>query len=371
MTTVGKQCGTLLEAVRASLAKAGRYNPGDAVSPTAVLWADGDGQWRPVVEKLRPLMPELLTLGDYDAETRCGPAIWLRCVIERSVRSAKFPELVWPVDALPIIYMPNVSRQTLRAVEECPVAFRPLVELQYRGTVWAQKNGKDWSIRAFLISDDGGTGLDVAEDRLTVRAVQGALSQLAVTPTTRLRGKRLEAEDFDKLMIGDSARDLLQWLGDPDGTRALWDEGTWSAFGNRCRQEYGFDPKEDGVLVGGEKLGEREDSWHVVWERFVESPSLYPGIPDMLRRAKPKGTLIFEQASWPDENDAMENSLRTALMEVGSMRPAEARRRPWPVGDRARSTARMGVGAPGSLPSGQRYGASGDGGLTDDNHARR
>ena len=327
MTTVGEQFGTLLEAVMASLAKAGQYNPGDAVSPAAVLWTDVDGQWRPLVEQLRPLMPELLTLGDYDAETRSGRAIWLRCVMEPGVRSVKFPELVWPADALPIIYMPNVSRQTLRAVEECPVALRPLVELQYRGTIWAQKNGKDWTIRAFLVSDDGGTGLDVAEDRVTLRALQGALSQLAEVPMTRLRGKRLEAEDFDKLMIGDPARDVLQWLGDPKGTRARWDEGTWSAFGNRCRQDYGFDPEEDGVLVGGEKLGERRESWHVVWERFAESPSLYPGIPDLLRRAKPKTTLIFEPESWPDENDSMENALRTALVEVGSMTPAEARQR--------------------------------------------
>ena len=326
MATVREQSGTLLEAVRASLAHAGRHNPGDVVSPAAVLWADTDGQWRPVVEQLRPLMPELLTLGDYDAETRSGPAIWLRCVIESSVRSAKFPELMWLADALPIIYMPNVSRQTLRAVEECPAALTPLVELQYRGTIWTQKNGKDWTVRAFLVSDDGGTGLDVAEDRLTLRALQGALSQLAVTPITRLRGKRLEAEDFDKLMIEDPARDLLQWLGDPEGTRARWDEGTWSAFGNRCRQDYGFDPEEDGVFVGGEKLGERKDAWHGVWERFTQSPSLYPGIPDLLRRAKPKGTLIFDHASWPDENDSMENALRTALVEVGSMKPAEARR---------------------------------------------
>ena len=84
--------------------------------------------------------------------------------------------------------------------------------------------------------------------------------------------KRLEAEDFDKLMIGDPARDLLLWLGDPEGTRGQWDEGTWSAFRNRCRQDYGFDPETDGEIVGGEKLGQRKDAWHGVWERFAESP---------------------------------------------------------------------------------------------------
>jgi hypothetical protein len=319
--------GTLLEAVRDSLARAARYNPGDVVAPAAVLWTDADGQWMPVVEQLRGLMPELLTLGDYDGGTRTGPAIWLRCVIEPAVRTEKFPDLSWPADTVPVIYMPGVSRQTLRAVEECPDALKPLVELQYRGTVWAQKNGKDWTVRAFLVSDDGGLNLDVAEDKLTLRAMQGALSHLAVTPAALLRSKRLEAEDFDRLMIGDTPRDLLLWLGDPDNTRGQWDEGKWSAFRNRCRQDYTFDPEADGEIVGGEKLGQRKDAWYGVWERFAESPLLYPGIPALLRRAKPKGTLIFQKEPWPDENDAMEYALRAALVEVGSMTPAEARRR--------------------------------------------
>jgi hypothetical protein len=327
MNTTTRSPSTLLEALRASLAHAARYNPGDVVTPAAVLWTDADGQWRPVVEQLRPLMPELLTLGDYDAPTRTGPAIWLRCVIEPAVRAEKFPELSWPVGTVPVIYMPGVSRQTLRAVEECPDLLKPLVELQYRGTVWMQKNGKDWTILAFLVSDDSGMGLNVAEDKLTLQAMQGALSQLAVTPVARLNTKRLEAEDFDRLMIGDTPRDLLLWLGDPDGTRGQWDEGKWSAFRNRCRQDYGFDPETDGEIVGGEKLGQRKDIWYGAWERFAESPTLYPGIPDLLRRAKPKGTLIFEKEPWPDENDSMENVLRAALVEIGSMKPAEARQR--------------------------------------------
>jgi len=318
---------TLLEAVRESLAQGTRYNPGDAVAPVAVLWTDADGQWRPVAEQLRGLMPELLTLGEYDVTTRSGPAIWLRCVIEPAVRMNKFPELAWPADVVPVIYMPGISRQTLRAVEECPDALKPLVELQYRGTVWTQKNGKDWTVRAFLVSEDGGLGLDVAEDRLTLQAMQGALSPLAVTPSARLKGKRLEAEDFDRLMVGDTPRDLLLWLADPEGTRRQWDAGKWSAFRNRCRQDYGFDPETDGEIVGGEKLGQRKDAWYGVWERFAESPALYPGIPDLLRRAKPKGALIFEKDSWPDENDSMEVALRAALMDVASMKPNEARQR--------------------------------------------
>lgn len=318
---------TLLEAVRNSLMHSARFNPGDLVAPAAVLWTDTDAQWLPLVERLRGMMPELLTLGEYDPAKKTGPAIWLRTVIEPAVRAEKFPQLAWPVETVPVIYLPNVSRQTLRAVDECPDDLKTLVELQYRGTVWTQKNGKDWTIRAFLVSEDGGLSLDVAEDQLTLQAMQGALSRLALTPISRLQGKRLEAEDFDKLMIGDTPRDILAWLSDPDETRGQWDEGMWSAFRNRCQQEYGFDPETDGEIVGCEKLGQGGDVWQVVWERFAESPALYPGIPELLVRAKPSGSLIFDKERWPDENDLMERELRKSLLELGSMKIADARRR--------------------------------------------
>ncbi|MFA5180595.1 MAG: BREX-1 system phosphatase PglZ type B [Syntrophales bacterium] len=327
MDKIKQQTATLLEAIRASLANTARYNPGDVAAPSAVLWTDTDGQWKPVVEQLRGLMPELLTLGEYAPQTRTGPAIWLRCVIEPMVRKQKFTDLQWPDDKTPVIYMPGVSRQILRAVEECPDGLKSLVELQYRGTVWTQKNGKDWTVLAFLISDDGGLGLDVAEDRLTLQAIRGALSKLAVTPVKQLTDKRLEAEDFDRLMIGDTTRDLLRWLSDTDGVRAELDQGTWSAFRNRCRQDYGFNPETDGDIVGGEKLGIREGAWYGVWERFVESPALYPGVPDLLRRSKPTGKLIFDKDPWPDENEAMENELRDTLLKMITMKPDEARQR--------------------------------------------
>lgn len=316
---------TLLEAVRDSLVRATRFNPGDMAAPAAVVWTDSDGQWQSIVDRLRTLMPELLTLGEYRPDVRTGPAIWLRCVIEPAIRADRLPELTWPDGAVPVIYLPGVSRQALRAVDECPDGLKPLVELQYRGTVWTQKNGKDWTLRAFLTSEDGGLGLDVAEDRLTSQSLQGALAQLAVTPVSRLRGKRLEAEDFDKLMIGDTPRDLLLWLGDPSGTRSRWDDATWAAFRNRCRQDYGFDPETDGELVGGELFGLRRGAWLGVWERFAESPTLYPGIPGLLRRARPTKELIFERDAWPDENDAMESQLRSALLDVGALTPVGAR----------------------------------------------
>jgi len=63
------------------------------VAPAAALWTDANGQWRPVVEQSRPLCPGLLALGASDPQTRTGPAVWLRCVIEPAVRTDKFHDL--------------------------------------------------------------------------------------------------------------------------------------------------------------------------------------------------------------------------------------------------------------------------------------
>lgn len=314
---------TVIEALRNSLMAAARFNRSDMVAPVAILWTDADSQWEPLIGQLRPLMSELLTLGEYKLDEKTGPAIWLRCVIERSL-----PDIELPEDAIPILYMPNISRQTLRAVEECPDSLKPLVELQYRGAVWTQRNGRDWAVEAFLVSEDGGLGLDVARDRDTRQSMIGALGQLAVTPISRLIGKKLEAEDFDKLMIEDTPRDLLVWMNYPAETQEKWDGNKWAAFVSRCKAEYGFDPEKDGEIVAGEKLGLREDEvWKNLWRRFEESPSLYPGLPELLRRSKPSGKLIFDKEPWPDENDSEEKSLCQELLDLASKSPAEARQK--------------------------------------------
>ncbi len=318
MADTAKTAVTLLEALQASLAAASRHAPGE-VAPSVIVWPDADGQWQPLIPQLRALMPHLLVLGDYKPEERCGPAIWLRCVIERTL-----PEVPLPERAVPVIYLPNVSRQTLRSIEECPEPLLPLIELQYRGNVWCQRNGKDWTVEAFLVSEDSAMELDVAKDGHTRRATLGALAQLAVTPLSRLRGKRLEAEDFDKLMIEDTPRNLLEWMSDPQGVREKWDAGQWAAFRSRCKAEYKFDPETDGELVAGERLGMREAEWLGVWQRFVEAPALYPGLPELLRRAKPSG-LMFVKETWPRENDEAERALRKDLNQLVGKAPAEAR----------------------------------------------
>ena len=315
---------TVIEALAASLEAASAGNPDDAEPPAAVLWTDRDSRWQPVVPRLRALMPQLLVLGEYDPDERTGPAIWLRCVIDRALEPPGLPP-----DATPIVYLPGAGRQEFGAADACPDHLKPLVELQYRGACWTQRNGRDWTVEAFLTSrDGGGLGLDVARDAATRQSMQRALTALATASVQGLRGRRLDAADFDRLFSDDPVRDVLVWLNDSEAVRAGWEAGRWSAFASRCKAELGLDPEKDGGIVAAERLGRREGSWEPVWRRFAEAPTLYPGVPELLRKAMPgdrRDDLFAEPSSWPQNNERDEAALRRALLNLENEAPAAAR----------------------------------------------
>ena len=201
---------TVLDALIESLTKTADFNPNDQSAPSVILWTDKERQWEALIPVLRERLPYLLTLGSYDPTSKTGPAIWSKCMIARTL-----PQADWSQEIVPILYLPGVSRQELRAIKECPKDLQPLAELQYRGIYWTQINSRDWTLLAFLQSKDGGLGLDVARDSETLEAMKRALLKLAETPVEEIQGKRLEAADFDALVVDDPVRDLLMWLNDP------------------------------------------------------------------------------------------------------------------------------------------------------------
>jgi hypothetical protein len=312
---------TIIDNLRDSLRSAGRFNPDDVVRPSAIVWTDADRQWQPVISQLLILMPEVFILGEYQPEKKTGPAIWLRCVIDHTL-----PEVDIPDEVVPIIYMPGVSRQTLRAVHECPDGLKPLVELQYRGVCWTQKNGKDWTVESFLISKDGGLGLDLAKDTSTRAAMLTALPELIAKPVSQLQGRHLEADDFEKLIIEDPVKDLLLWLNKPGEIRSQWPAAKWKTFCSRCKKGYKFDPEKDGELVAGERLGRKLEGWVPVWERFSEAPALYPGVVEVLRKSKPRNLGMWDDKSpWPQDNEEGEEELRAALLQLKGLPADQAR----------------------------------------------
>jgi hypothetical protein len=312
---------TLIDALRASFAASLRA-PDGVAPPSALLWTDADGYWKPLLPALMKALPQLYMLGPYAPEERQGPVIWLKCIAERTL-----PD-VSPAPALtPILYLPNVARQDLRAGGDFPAEKRhlmPLVELQYRGAVWHQRNGRDWTVEAFLTSEDA-LGLDVARDQRTRDAMLRALPLLAEEPIAALRGRRLEADDFDRLAIGDPIRDLLTWMSDAEAFEGRCDAGRWATFRDVCLREFSFDPDQDGIQAAADALLHGGGKWNEVWQRFCDAPRLYPGISTVLRQARPKDLLgLIDQSRRPGLNEEQEDRLRAALAAAVDLPHAQA-----------------------------------------------
>jgi hypothetical protein len=89
-------------------------------------------------------------------------------------------------------------------------------------------NGHDWTVRAFLVSDEG-LGLM----SLRIGAPKRRFSVCypsSQTDARDLKGRRLAADDFDKLSVQDPVRDLLLWLNSPETFEAAANGGRWESF---------------------------------------------------------------------------------------------------------------------------------------------
>lgn len=295
----------LVESLRA---QAHAYVAGDQIAPSAILWPDPERLWEGALSELQARMPELFLLGDYKPLNRTGPALWLRCIEARTVEGAPSPSTT------PIIYLPGISRDRLRAAEDCSQQLAPLVELQYRGAMWLHVNGKEWSPLAFLVSKLGGVGLNVAKDQGTRDALTGALPRLITESISQLQNRTLDADFFNGLLSPDTAGLMLRWLSNPEQFKQDRSDAEWKAFSQQCKSDFSFDPDKDGPLKAAQLLATREHQWVHAWQRFAEMPTNYRGIVDWLKRAAPKATSMFDTAEvWPDINDSEERKLKQSL----------------------------------------------------------
>ena len=301
----------LLDKLRMSFEAA--IGSGDGVEAVALVWTDNDGEWQELFPALRAVMPEVYRLGAHDPANNTGPAIWLKCIVDRTLPESP------AVGVTPILYLPGVSRQELRAAEDCRRALQPLIELQYRGRVWHQQNGRDWTVEAFLGSEDG-LGLDIAHDNRTREAMIRALPLLSETDLHALRGRRLDADDFDKLAVSDPVRDVLRWIGNPETFRKSLDEARWQSFCNICKSEFKVNPDQEGTSTAAAAILAGDSLWERVWKRYCESPRLYPGIPDLLKQpGAGQGQLSFDQSRNPGVNEEAEQRLRRQFADAAEL----------------------------------------------------
>lgn len=306
------------------LGKAAAGNSHTAAPTAAVLWPDKERQWEPAISLMRHAMPNLLTLGPYDLASCSGPAIWLKCAMAGLV-----PEV--PLNGVPVLYLPGVSRVELRAIESCPRDIQPLAELQYRGVFWSQANAKDWTVSAFLASKNGGLGLDVAQDKATLEAIGQALQAgvLLERPLVELQGRAINAEWLLSLLAPNPTRDLLQWMNAPDATRLQWGNVLWDVFTKRCKADFDFDPVADGVLVAAERMTKGDGKWAAVGVLYRDSFASFPNVYPLLAKVQPPQLGLFpdqeQLAGYPRANEESENALRYALAACASMDAAQAR----------------------------------------------
>ncbi len=315
----------IIDGILRTIRCAAAYNSDVQAAPACILWPDRERLWEPVIAHIQAELPELLVLGDYAPEQRHGPAIWLRCAIAGTVEGIELDD-----ETPPILYLPGVGRQDLRAVSECPDALKPLAELQYRGVLWSQTNAKDWTPRAFLSSQQSGLGFDVANDAATRQALLAALPRLLKESVADLQGCHLNAEAFNTLLTGgDPVRDLLDWLNQPEAMKASWPSHEWLAFCQVCHSRYGLHPEKHSLLDALERFTQRQGNWKTVWARFTEAPHRYPQLIEQLAKLTPPDLGLFpdldEMSVWPQLNRQEEERLYQSLCSLGQLPAHEAR----------------------------------------------
>ena len=316
----GRATGTLADAVVAALAALVPAADGEA-EPNAILWPDVSGQWKSLVKVLKGRTSHLYELGDYSPSERTGPAIWLKCVVGRSIA-----ECAPPVGVVPILYLPGVARQELRAAGDCRPLYQPLVELQYSGRVWHQRNGRDWTLEAFLTNPDT-LNLDVAGDAATQQAMLQSLDRLADETTTSLGGRKLDVNFFESLSVSDMERDVLAWMCDPEGFQSRCEGTVFETFSGKLGREYGIEPNTDKPAEAARCLARGEPPWDAIWQRYSDAPKSYPKIQALMANVSGGDFAIDTLDRSPKSNAEAESTLRRDLGALVLLPHAEARAR--------------------------------------------
>ncbi len=309
---------TPLDALIAALEEAGSYNAAAEAPPEAIVWCDANREFAPLIPTLRERLPQLLTYGDYDPETRTGPAVWLRAAVARAL-----PDLGLPEESVPLLYLPGVGRETLRGAEDCPPLLQPLVWFTVAGTFFGHVNGKDWTLRGFLAAERGRLKLEIAEDPATRAALAHAALRFCTRPLEELRGKRWDAGALHTLLAPDLPADMLDWM---DGTfDPAADPGRFAAFAGLATKELGFDPRKLSRQDAARRLAQRQDKWATVWNRFASSTG-YEGVVRLLSAEEPPD-LLADKTTYPRVNVSEEKKLRDDLLKLADLALSEARAR--------------------------------------------
>lgn len=306
---------SIYDKVFSALKQAESHNSNVMVKPEVILWPDPESLWSEVIEIVQEEIPHLLIYGSYESAKKQGPAIWLKCMIAKAL-----PEANWQEDAIPIIYLPGVSKADLRNVENAVFNFQPLLEYQYTGTLFIQDNGREWSILAFLENPITGLGLKVAKDNATKEALKKTLPSIFQNPEVFANKTLIDADFLNNQLFPDIIPTILKWMCKGDLYLTTMDAGKQDVFTKLCKSQYEFEPDHKNIKAIAEKLGSQRNSWKYVWQLYATAPHKYPEVEQLLRLAKPTdlgiGVFALPDDSWPQVNEEKEQVLAQALTEA-------------------------------------------------------
>lgn len=314
---------SIFDSVIHALQQAAKHNSHIMVKPEVILWPDYERQWQDVIPDLQATLPQLLVYGPYEPAKKQGPSIWIKWMVGRLL-----PEPDWPANVTPIIYLPGISKNDLRNVEEAGLDLQPLIEYQYTGTLFTQENGKEWTVLAFVENQSSGLGLQIAKDSATKLALKKALPAIFQDQEI-LYGKSLIDSDYlNAQLFPDIVSSLLKWLCRGDVFLDSLNAGRREVFVGMCASQYGFEPDYRNIKDITEKFGAQRGAWKNVWQLYAASPRKYPELESLLRLAKPDdlgtGFLTLPEESWPQVNEQKEEELRKALAKAAKLHPSEA-----------------------------------------------
>jgi hypothetical protein len=314
---------SIFDKVLHALKQAENHNSQVMVKPEVILWPDPENQWTEVMDVLQSSLPQLLIYGPYNPAKKQGPAIWLKCMIAKSL-----PEADWNEEAIPIIYLPGVAKSDLRNVENAVFNFQPLLEYQYTGTLFIQENGREWSILAFLENPINGLGIKVAKDNATKDALKKTLPSIFQDPDVLAYKTIIDADYLNNQMFPDIVSGILKWMCKGEAFLNALDSGKQEVFINLCKSQYEFEPDHKNIKAIAEKLGTQKNAWKNVWQFYATAPNKYPEIEALLRLAKPadlgSGLFALPEESWPQVNEEKEEALAQALTKTAKQDASKA-----------------------------------------------
>jgi len=152
-----------------------------------------------------------------------------------------------------------------------------------------------------------------------------ALAEVLTSDVKRLDNKHLEASDFNQLLSDDTIRDLLTWMNSPKEAKEIWSKGRWRALCNEAKRNFDVDIEGDGDYAAAELLCAADGAWKNVWQRYFDSPDIYPSLSDLLERV-PLPDLLANRETYPQANAQDEERLFDSLVKLGDVDSIIARK---------------------------------------------